>query len=737
MNDPPIRPAADDEYERQLREINQALLISSVRQHELTEQAQNAEQALRQSEEALARELAATQHLQQISTQMIQEGHPGPLYEQILDAAMAVMGSQMASIQTVDKSQGALRLLAFRGFSPEFGEILALSRPDTNTSCSVAKRMGDRMIVPDVETDNSIAGTPALEDLRKSGIRAVQSTPLFSRSGKLLGMISTYWRQPHQPLERELRLLDVLARQAADLMERLRTQAERIESERRFRTVIEQIIDYAIFTTDVEGRPTSWNEGVKRVLGFDEHEFLGQDVTQAMFTSEDLQSGVPQRKMAEAAATGRASSDQWMLRKDGTRFYAMGTTTAQRNEAGELVGFTKVKRDQTDRKRLEDELLAADRRKDEFLAMLSHELRNPLAPISMGLELMKTLRDDPDQSEKIRRLIERQTRQLITIVDDLLDVSRFTTGKLELRKRRVRLADVVQSAVEASQPLIAQARHELTVDIPEPPIDLDADPHRLAQVVSNLLNNAAKYTPDGGRIWLTTEAQGDEVVISVKDTGIGIATEMQEGIFDMFTQIKHPVNHGTAGLGIGLTLAKSLVQMHAGSIEVYSEGGGKGSEFRVRLPLLAEVPTEERQQVDIDTGEAKSKSRVLIVDDNKEAAEMLGMIIETLGNEVRTAYGGQQGIEIAAEFRPEVVFMDLRMPDLDGFEAARHIRKRPGGEAITLVALTGSGHEEDKRQTKEAGFHCHLVKPATRSHLQELFAKLCNGEMYPTDRSRL
>ena len=721
MNDPPIRPAADDEYERQLREINEALLISSVRQHELTEQARKIEQALRLSEENLARELAATQHLQEISTRMIQEGHPGPLYEQIMDAAMAVMGSQMASIQTVDESQGALRLLAFRGFGPEFGEIFALSRPDTNTSCSVATRMGRRVIVPDVETCNFIAGTPALEDLRKSGIRAVQSTPLFSRAGKLLGMISTHWRRPHQPLERELRLLDVLARQAADLMERLRAEADRIETERRFRKVIEQILDYAIFTTDVEGRPTSWNEGVKRVLGFDEHEFLGQDVTQTIFTSEDLQSGVPQREMAEAAATGRASSDHWMLRKDGSRFYAMGTTTSQRNEAGELAGFTKVTRDQTDRKRLEDELLEADRRKDEFLATLSHELRNPLTPISLGLELMREVLDDPAEMENIRGSMERQTQQLITLVDDLLDVSRVTTGKLKLRKRRVELADVIQSAVEASQPLIAQARHELTVDISEQPIHLDADPNRLAQVLSNLLNNAAKYTLDGGRIWLTAERQGVEVVISIKDTGIGISAEMQGRIFDMFTQIRNPVDTSTPGLGIGLTLVKSLVQMHGGSIEVHSDSASKGSEFVVRLPILAEAPTDEQQPVETDRRGAKQ--RVLIVDDNKEAAEMLGMIVQRLGNEVRTAYGGRQGIDTAAEFRPELVFMDLRMPGMDGFEAARHIRQQPGGQAITLVALTGSGQDTDKKRTKEAGFHHHLVKPARRADLQALFAR--------------
>jgi CheY-like chemotaxis protein len=261
------------------------------------------------------------------------------------------------------------------------------------------------------------------------------------------------------------------------------------------------------------------------------------------------------------------------------------------------------------------------------------------------------------------------------------------------------------------------------MDISEQPIHLDADPHRLAQVLSNLLNNAAKYTPDEGHIWLTVKRLVGSVVISVKDTGIGIAPEMQERVFDMFTQI-NSVDKATSGLGIGLTLVKSLVHMHGGSIEVHSNSVHRGSEFLVRLPTLGKAPIEDQQPADADDGEPKSSHRVLIVDDNKDAAAMLSMIVEKLGNEVRTAFDGRQGIEIAAEFRPELVFLDLRMPYMDGFEAARHIQQQSWGHAVTLVALTGWGQDEDRQRSKEAGFHHHFVKPATRSDLQDLFAKL-------------
>ncbi len=370
-------------------------------------------------------------------------------------------------------------------------------------------------------------------------------------------------------------------------------------------------------------------------------------------------------------------------------------------------------------------LSEADRRKDEFLATLAHELRNPLAPIRMGLEVLKRERHNPQLIEQVRSTMERQTLQLITLVDDLLEVSRITRGKLELRKCRVKLDEIVQSSVEASQPFIDEANHSLSVKLPHDPLDLHADPHRLSQVLSNLLNNAAKYTPEGGQIWLTVERQGNDVRISVKDTGIGIPAEMKNAIFDMFAQIERPMERGYTGLGIGLTLVKSLVEMHSGKIEVFSEGEHRGSEFVVRLPILIEMPDKDHQTDEAAKQQnVKSKRRVLVVDDNKAAAEMLSLVVKMLGSEVRIANDGREAVEVAAEYLPDVILMDIGMPKMNGYEAAQHIRQQPWGTHILLIALTGWGQEEDKRRTTDAGFDYHLVKPAEPSELQRLFQKV-------------
>ncbi|WP_345325038.1 hybrid sensor histidine kinase/response regulator [Novipirellula rosea] len=380
-------------------------------------------------------------------------------------------------------------------------------------------------------------------------------------------------------------------------------------------------------------------------------------------------------------------------------------------------------REQGERLReLADRLSEADRRKDEFLATLAHELRNPLAPIRTGLEVMKLAKDDPATIEEIRCTMERQTNQLVMLVDDLLDVSRISKGKLELRKCRVKLADVVQSAVEASRPFIVEFNHELTVAIPEQPIFLDADPNRLAQVLSNLLNNSTKYTPEGGRIRLSSEQQGSDVVISVEDNGLGIPSTMLERIFEMFAQIDRPHEKGYTGLGIGLSLVKSLVEMHAGRIEVYSEGTGKGSVFSVRLPILHEPSGEDCAPSHSDGSPQKTtnKRKVLVVDDNKAAATMLSMVVRMLGNDVRKAHDGKEGIEVAEEFMPDVILMDIGMPKMNGYDAARHIRRQPWSNGMMLVALTGWGQEEDKIKTKDAGFDHHLVKPAEPAAIQNL-----------------
>ncbi len=369
-------------------------------------------------------------------------------------------------------------------------------------------------------------------------------------------------------------------------------------------------------------------------------------------------------------------------------------------------------------------LSEADRRKDEFLATLAHELRNPLAPIRTGLELMKVVKDDSALLDEIRSAMERQTDQLVRLVDDLLDVSRITHGKLELRTCRVKLADVMKSAIEASRPMIDDAHHHLTVKLPDQPIEFDADPHRLAQILSNLLNNSAKYTPDGGQISLTAERRGAQVMLTVADNGIGIPADMLDRVFQMFTQIQRPVETGSPGLGIGLTLVKSLVTMHGGSIEVHSDGHNQGSEFRICLPILEDVHSESMGTPDRNAPPNGAKPRrVLVVDDNVDAARTLSLIINVLGAEVRVANDGQRAIEAAAEFLPDLILMDIGMPIMNGYDAARRIRQESWGKTITLVALTGWGQEEDRARTKEAGFDHHLVKPADPAGIRKLLTQ--------------
>ncbi|QDU46369.1 Autoinducer 2 sensor kinase/phosphatase LuxQ [Symmachiella dynata] len=429
----------------------------------------------------------------------------------------------------------------------------------------------------------------------------------------------------------------------------------------------------------------------------------------------------PARYAQEYRIVQPNGTNRWVFAKGRANFEPTDAGQRLVSFDGTLMDITQQRKMQEELRELASRLAETDRRKDEFLATLAHELRNPLAPIRTGLEIMKSVMDDPETMEDIRCTMERQTQQLIMLVDDLLDVSRISKGKLKLRKCRVKLADVIQSAVEASNSFIDESNHKLITDIPSEPIYLNADPNRLAQVVSNLLNNSIKYTPEGGRIRLSAERQENDVVVSVEDNGLGIPAEMLDRIFEMFAQIDRPQEKGYTGLGIGLSLVKSLVELHQGQIEVHSEGIGKGSLFSVRLPIHIETHAEEPTLSRIDQTATESTNRkVLVVDDNKAGAKMLSMIVKMLGNDVRKAYDGQEGIEVAEDFLPDVILMDIGMPKMNGYEAARYIRQQPWGNKIMLVALTGWGQDEDKQKTKAAGFDHHLVKPAEPAAIQEL-----------------
>jgi signal transduction histidine kinase len=366
-----------------------------------------------------------------------------------------------------------------------------------------------------------------------------------------------------------------------------------------------------------------------------------------------------------------------------------------------------------------DALQRADRRKDEFIASLAHELRNPLAPIRSAVEILQI--GSASDADAARAVIVRQVDQMTRLIDDLLDVSRITCDKLILRLSRVELASVVATAVETSRPLIDERCHTLTIRLPSPPVVLEADSARLAQVLSNLLTNAAKYTPPGGDVQLTAEVQDTEVVIRVLDNGIGIDADMLPRVFELFMQGDHPYERSGGGLGIGLTLARRLVEMHGGRLEARSDGAERGSEFSVRLPLAVR-PTREATLEREQEGELPSRRRILVVDDNRDAAEMLAIMLGAWGQETRVAHDGREALAVAGAFQPDIVLLDIGLPDLDGYEIGRRLRTEPWGQRALLVAVTGWGQESDLERSRHAGFDRHLVKPVVPRVLRELIA---------------
>ena len=528
------------------------------------------------------------------------------------------------------------------------------------------------------------------------------------------------------------------------------------QSEERFRRLV-FALPAAVYTTDREGRITLYNDHAVALWG--RRPELGKDLwcgSFRIFRPDGTPLPHEECPMAMALREHRSVLGEEILveRPDGTRACVLPHPVPQYNAAGEVVGAVNMLIDISERKQTEEELrvlgqelhekvealAAADQRKNEFLATLAHELRNPLAPLRHGLQLLHLSEDDPEIRRQAREMMERQLRQMVRLVDDLLDVSRITSRKLRLRKEPIDVATAIQSAVETVRPLVAEAGHELTVTLPPEPVYVEADLTRLAQVIINLLHNAAKYTPGGGHIWLAAERQGGEIVVSVRDTGIGIKGEHLPHLFEMFSQVTPALERSDGGLGIGLSLVKGLVELHGGTVEAGSEGLGLGSEFVVRLPV-SEVSSLKNRHPAVETRPAEPgpKRRILVVDDNEDSADGLGTLLELKGYEVETAHDGLAAVRSAAAFQPEVALLDIGMPGINGYEAARRIRQHPWGEKMVLIAVTGWGQEEDKQQAKEAGFDHHLTKPIDTADLERLLAseaRALSNSPPPSPRAR-
>jgi PAS domain S-box-containing protein len=520
-------------------------------------------------------------------------------------------------------------------------------------------------------------------------------------------------------------------REANDLLQRLNdTLEQRVkertaaleESEQRYRDLFENAGDL-IYAATPEGCFLFVNRAWRTVLGYE-----NDDVSNLSLT--DILHGDHQGSFLEVCrrALGGESLDRVesvFVAKDGRSLVVEGSVNC-RSVEGRPVATRGIFRDITERKRMEEELKQMARRKDEFLAMLAHELRNPLAPIRNALQIMRLASHDADVVAEARGMMERQVQNMVRLIDDLMDVSRISRGKIELRKERLNLAAILQSAVEISGTQIKAGRHELAITLPSEPIWVHADQTRLAQVVANLLNNAAKYTEPGGRIWLNAERNGEQAVIRVRDNGIGVPADMVPHIFDVFVQVSSSLDRSQGGLGLGLSLVKRLVELHGGTVKAYSAGSGQGSEFVVRLPLGAEDPELPYPEQALQNPSARVSPglRVLIVDDNRDSAESLGMLMQLAGHRVRIALDGPTALESARTFQPRIMLLDIEMPDMNGYEVARRIREQPSTQEVLLVAMTGYASDADRRRCREAGFDHHLVKPIDYDALQRLLASL-------------
>jgi PAS domain S-box-containing protein len=517
-----------------------------------------------------------------------------------------------------------------------------------------------------------------------------------------------------------------------------------VEARLRLAAIVESSDD-AIIGQTLDGGISSWNKGAERLFGYTALEIIGRPLSVLVPGDHPDELPVIMEKIKRGEYIEHFETER--VRKDGSRMQMSLTISPVRNAEGEIIGASKIARDITERKRAEralrrseagfrqlaEALKEEDRRKNEFLALLAHELRNPLAPLRNGLEVLRLAGNAGRSGEEARTMMERQLQQLVRLVDDLLDLSRISQGKIGLRKAPLTLRAAVVSAIESSRPLLDEKGDELIVNLPESPIYIDGDKARLAQVISNLLNNAAKYSSPRGQISLTVTGEDGEALINVRDKGIGIPAHLLPRVFDMFMQIEGSLNRSQGGLGVGLTIVRRLVELHGGSVEARSEGEGRGSEFIIRLPTVAGPAEEPGPTANRPVGKVAGH-RVLIADDNADAADSLAMMLRIMGNEVRTAHDGQAAVEVAADFRPDVILLDIGMPRLSGHEACGRIRALRGGKDAHIVALTGWGQKNDRVRSRQAGFDGHLVKPIEPAALEKLLAELSSRPEKRSDR---
>ena len=672
----------------------------------------------------LGQQVADLHRLHELSSRLLDTRTLSEQLQMILVALADFHSARRGLLTLFDTPSGTLGIDASTGFTPDaIARLMQTSGIDG--ACAICCAQRERTVIADTEAEGVDPGLRALAS--EEGFRAVHATPLIGQDGEAIGALSIHLDMPHAPTERERTLADICARKAVTFIERARAQAAYQESQGQFQAVLDaSAVPFVVLSPvreDTSGQIVDFewtyvNAAAAKALRRPAGAFEGkrvQDVLPARWaTSHSF------TQYAAVVANNETREFETVVHYEGREEWFNCVASPMRGSVA--LWFTDITTRKNDERQLQD----ADRRKDEFLATLAHELRNPLAPIRQASAVSRLPQATEAQKRWSHEVIERQVRHMALLLDDLLDVSRITRGRLALRRGTNTLAEMIEAAVETARPLIDSRHHELEVVTPQAQILMQADPLRVSQIVANLLTNAAKYTDPNGRIRLVAALDADDVVIEVSDNGIGIAPESLPAVFDMFTQLRG-TDDRAGGLGIGLALTKGLVELHGGSIGVHSEGGGRGSVFTVRLPRGVTPARAPAPDDDLEP-RATSARRILVADDNRDAAESLAALLELEGHEVTLAYDGADALLAYERVRPQICLLDIGMPYRNGNEVAAEIRSRQDGRLPTLVAITGWGQDTDRSQALAAGFDHHLTKPIDPAQLLRLIGEARAGE---------